>query len=227
MKDDVAYSIYENNKLTLRRINYLLWPLIWCSLLLLASCFNVNLSGKIRAILALFYCMGLFSHIFQSKEAGGLFRDFEARAKDAANFFQTRELPQHPPLKDGGFIWAKPLTSYGCSEFSRPFLVGVSIGLVGKNIDFNDLYNYKVTIDGTLYIDTQLYGGFKESNLKVLKLLESKGYLVTAITNKFGDYLWIRTDKEYKAKRITRLCNIAKIKFLILIWLLCQITPLI
>lgn len=184
------YRDCELAKLGMRRLQFLSIPLIANSFCVVMSIFNVSLSSPTAYFIGFAYAFILAS-VYHGRLEGkeiSLFRDFNRLLSHRNNFFTTPDLPANPPLSKGYLYARKPE-----EEFSRPYPMEAYIIESRKDINFNTEYAFHVELANYVW-DGSGYGNkeWNEFKLKCLKDFESLGYVVEALKDEMGEYLWYK-----------------------------------
>lgn len=230
MKDDAAYLQTKRNTFSIFRVTCLFWPMSFGAICLTLSTFGINPSESIRCILAFVYFLGLLAHYNAVNDycTASIFSDIKKRYKDQMVFSQTKDLPEDPPLRDEGYVFARKrmeLNDYLYTEYSNPYFVELKIT---HDASYIDTFRISLSIDGNKLVDDERfsYEGCSKIKYNALKRFEELGYNVVAIKNKYGDYMWIKgICKNISQPQIIYI----KLKLFLLqfLWFACQIAPLL
>ena len=211
MTDDNTHNEQENNKLNMKRIEYMLCPLLGNVLVLIMVAWFPHIITEGRPICYVFglvyFYMTLGVHYalkHTGRRAPGLFDEMEVKAQHQANWFSSPELPKEVPLCHDGFLYAIPKGE----RYDRPYKVYYAEIKIGEYAVKERPYDLS---------------RFKYDTLRAFEVSVGQ---VTAIQDKYGVYLWYRAETNQRSK-IDKLWYKSKLIILRTIFFISAIMPLI
>lgn len=191
MTYDSFSSACERERRGMKRVKFLMLPMLFALAVWAVNGFGITLSETVRAVIVFVYLFWVSALLYSMRQERGasLFFELDAHLRAGSCYYQTPRLPDCLSLSNGGYV--KTINQKDEYHSSTFYPVAVSSCGTIMSVD-GEIRVYYVSIGD---IKEYRQSGYAENVHSCCLRFEEEVGEIAAVYNRFGDCLWERGSK--------------------------------